>query len=443
MANHPFSRRRFLRTAAAGLLAAPYVTSGLRGASPNGKLRHVSFGANGMALADLCELAGNPLVELVAVCDIDTRNFAQVKQRWPQVKCYQDWRELFAKEADKFDSVNVSTPDHMHGLIGLTAVEAGKHIYGQKPLAQNLHECRRLMERAAAKGVVSQMGTQLASSIGERSTVAAVQQGTIGKIKEVHTFSGKKWGDLDPVPQREDPVPAELDWNGWLGPAATRPFLAGYYHPGQWRKRRDFGTGTLGDMGCHIFSGWFRALELAPPVRVKSSGPAPVNATNWAINAVVAYTFKGTKHTTGDTVAVTWYDGEARPPAELTAALGGKLPGEGSIYVGTEGYLLAPHGGMPVVFPKEKFANFKAPEVPTVDHWKDFVDCCLKGNGRPGAHFGIAGPLTESVLLGCLASPFPGVELAWDSAALKVTNHEPANALVRRSYRKGWELPGA
>ncbi len=440
MANHTVSRRHFLRTTAAGLLAAPYVTTGLRAASPNGKLRHVSFGANGMALADLSEFGNNPLVEIIAVCDIDTRNFAKIKQLWPNARCYQNWRDVFAKEADNFDSVNVSTPDHMHGPIGLTAIEAGKHLYGQKPLAHNLYECRRLMERAAAKKAVTQMGIQLSSGAGERSVIAVVQQGAIGKIKEVHTFSGKKWGDMAPVPQRNDPVPAELDWNGWLGPAEERPFLAGYYHPGEWRRRRDFGTGTLGDMGCHIFSGWFRALELAAPLSVKSSGPPPPNATNWAINATVAYTFKGTKHTASDTVPVTWYDGDSRPPAEVAAAVGGKLPGEGSIYVGTDGFLLAPHGGMPVLFPKDKFANYKTPEVPTVDHYREFVDCCLKG-GKPGAHFGIAGPLTEAVLLGCLASPFPGEVLNWDSAALKVSNNEPANALVRRSYRKGWELP--
>lgn len=444
---HPTtSRRNFLRGAASSVLAAPFVTSGIRAASPNSKLRHAAFGASGMSGADMNAMSNHPMWELAAVCDVDTRNFAKVKARWPDVRCYQDWRELLEEEGDKIDSVNVSTPDHMHGPIGMAALAKGKHMYGQKPLAQNLWECRQLMLRAREKGVMTQMGIQISSEFTERHAVALVQMGAIGKIKEVHTFSNKKWGDMDPVPQKTDPVPEGFDWNKWLGPAAERPFIAGYYHPGNWRKRRDFGTGTLGDMGCHMFSGWFRALDLAAPISVKSRGLPPPNETNWAINGLVEYTFKGTKYCEKDTVTVTWYDGDNKPPAEVVARLvppAGVQPpaiSQGSIYVGTDGVIHAPHGSTPMLYPRDKFTGFKYPKLEPRNHWFDFIDCCLKGDKKPSANFDYAGPMTEAVLLGCLASVFPNESLVWDSPGLKIPNSEAANALVKRKYRTGWEI---
>ena len=399
-----------------------------------------------MSGADMNAMSNHPMWELAAVCDVDTRNFARVKAKWPDVRCYQDWRELLEKEGDKIDSVNVSTPDHMHGPIGMAALAKGKHMYGQKPLAQNLWECRQLMLRAREKGVMTQMGIQISSEFTERHAVALIQMGAIGKVKEVHTFSNKKWGDMEPVPQKADPVPEGFDWNKWLGPAAERPFIAGYYHPGNWRKRRDFGTGTLGDMGCHMFSGWFRALDLAAPISVKSTGLAPPNETNWAINGLVEYTFKGTKYSEGETVKVTWYDGDNKPPAEIIAKLvppaGVKPPSisQGSIYVGTEGILHAPHGSTPMLYPRDKFTGFQYPKLEPRNHWFDFIDCCLKGDKKPSANFDYAGPMTEAVLLGCLASVFPNESLVWDSPGLKIPNSEAANALVKRKYRSGWEI---
>lgn len=393
-----------------------------------------------MSWADMNAMANHPKWELAAVCDVDTRHFAKVKEKWPGVKCYQDWRELLEAEAGRIDSVNVSTPDHMHGPIGVAAMRRGLHIYGQKPLAQNLWECRQLMLTAREKNVMSQMGIQVSSEFSERLAVEMVQAGVIGKIKEAHTFSNKKWGDMDPVPQKSDPVPEGFDWDKWLGPAAMRPFIAGYYHPGAWRKRRDFGTGTLGDMGCHMFSGWFRALGIAAPIAVKSTGLPPPNATNWAINGLVEYTFKGTRFTAGDTVKVTWYDGDNKPPAAVLALIDNKFPGQGTIYIGADGVLLAAHMQTPMLYPREKFKDFKYPKLEPRNHWFDFIDCCLMGNRKPSANFDYAGPLTEAVLLGCLASAFPNESLQWDSAALRIPNSEAANALVKRSYRNGWEI---
>jgi len=436
------TRRHFLKTAGTTLFAAPFITRGLRAASPNGKLRHAAFGAAGMSGRDILSMSNHPNWELAAVCDVDMSRFANVKKRFPNVNFYQDWRELLAKEGDKIDSVNVSVPDHMHGIIGLHALDAGKHVYGQKPLAQNLYECRKLMLKAREKGVMTQMGIQVSSDFSERHTVELVHLGAIGKVKEVHTFSGKSWGDMKPVPQTADAIPDGFDWNLWLGTATDRPFIKGYYHPGQWRKRRDFGTGTLGDMGCHMFSGWFRALGLAAPIAVKSGGPAPLNATNWATDGMVEYTFKGTQYTEKDTVKVTWYDGKAQPPAEVLAlAPDGKLPKQGSLYIGTDGILLHQHESTPRLYPQEKFTGYRYPKLEPRNHWFDFIDCCLAGGKtQPTANFDYAGPLTEAVLLGCLATPFPGETLQWDAEALKVTNHEAANALVKRQYRPGWEV---
>jgi predicted dehydrogenase len=436
-------RRRFLQSS---LLAAPYVTSGLRAASPNGKLRHVSFGGNGMAWSDVSNLRTHPNFELVAVCDVDTRNFERVKKEFPNAKVYSDWRECLEQEAGNIDSVNVSTPDHMHGPIGMKALDMGLHMYGQKPLAQNLHECRQLMLKAREKGVMTQMGIQISSDFTERYTVELIHSGIIGKVKEAHTFSNKKWGDLDPVPAKVDAVPEGFDWQRWLGPAADRPFISGYYHPGNWRKRRDFGTGTLGDMGCHMFSGWFRSLGLAAPISVKSHGIAPPNATNWAINGHVEYTFAGTQYTEGQTVKVTWYDGDIAPPAAITDLLvdaqGKKAKiNQGTIYIGTEGVLHHPHGSRPFLYPADKFAKTTFPKLEPRNHWHEFIDCCVKGGTtKPSANFDYAAPLTEAVLLGCLASGFPQAELTWDSPALRIPNNEAAHALVKRQYRDGWVM---
>ncbi|CAN5238319.1 Gfo/Idh/MocA family oxidoreductase [soil metagenome] len=436
------NRRHFLKSAAAAGATLPFATSGLRAASPNGMLQHASIGAAGMAWGDIQSLGRHERFQLVAVADVDTRNFARVKEQFPDVRCYPDWRELLATEGDKIDSVNVTTPDHMHGPVGMAALGMGKHMYGQKPLAQNLAECRALKDRAAANGLVTQMGIQVSSDFSERHGVALVHAGTIGKIKEVHTFSNKTWGDMAPRPDKSDTPPEGFDWDLWLGVAEPRSFIDGYYHPGNWRKRRDFGTGTLGDMGCHMFSGWYRSLALSAPITVRSVGPAP-NKSNWAVDEVIEYIFPGTAYTEDKTVRVTWYDGAAAPPAEVDAMVANERPDQGSILIGTDGVLLAPHGSSPKVYRNGEAQRVQMPDLEPRDHYTEFVEACLAGDGtQPSAPFDYSGPLSEAVLLGCLATALPGESLEWDAAALKFTNSEAANALVRRSYRKGWEVEG-
>ncbi|MCX8497383.1 MAG: Gfo/Idh/MocA family oxidoreductase [Akkermansiaceae bacterium] len=440
------TRRRFLQTSASTLLVAPFVTSGARAASPNGKLRHLAFGASGQSWRDLEQFAHHPNWELAAVCDVDSRNFAQVKATFPNVRTYTDWREALAKEADLVDTVNVSTPDHMHAAIGMAAIAKGLHIYGQKPLTQNLAECRALTRAAREKGVVSQMGIQVSSSFGDRYTVAMIHRGDIGKVKEVHTFSYKKWGDMDPVPVNQASAPpAELDWDKWLGISAERPFIPDYYHPQNWRKRRDFGAGTLGDMGCHMFSCWHRSLALTMPLSVTSYGPPPPNAENWATNGKVEYLYPGTQYTADKTVKVTWYDGDQRPSKEVMDLLGEiAWPDQGSLYIGTDGLLLHTHDSTPMLLPRDKFRNVRTPKLEPINHWIEFLDCCLAGDPKkqPAANFDFAGPLTEAVLLGCVASIFPKQTLEWDAAQMVFTNSADATKFVKRSYRKGWEIPG-
>ena len=292
---------------------------------------------------------------------------------------------------------------------------------------------------AQQKGLVTQMGIQIHSEREYRLAVQLVQDGVIGKIKEVHSWSNKKWGDPNPRPAWSDPPPASLNWDLWLGVVSERPFIGeNYYHPANWRKRLDFGTGTFGDMGCHIYDPVFKALELTAPISLRSEGPTP-NAFNWANNATIHYLFPGTKFTEGKTVKVTWYDGDRRPSQDVQTLLeGDRLPEQGSIFVGTNGVLLLPHVAKPQLYPDSQFKNFAFPKLPPQNHWTQFAEACC-GNGKTSAGFEYSGPLTETVLLGGVATRFPKTDLEWDASNLKF-NLAEASQLLRRKYRKGWEV---
>jgi hypothetical protein len=348
---------------------------------------------------------------------------------------------LLDEEGKHLDSVNVSTPDHMHAPIAMSALQLGKNVYCQKPMAHDLYEVRKLTEFARWKGVVTQMGIQIHSTSFYRMAALLVQAGAIGRIKEVHSWCPKSWGDPEPKPDRIDPKPAGFDWNLWHGPCTQRPFIGNaYYHPANWRKRLDFGTGTFGDMGCHIFDPVFTSLDLGAPISVRSEGPAP-NAYNWALDSKIDYTFSGTRYTAEQTLKVTWYDGASKPPAHVRALLeGDEIPNTGSILVGTQGVMVIPHISKPILYPDKKFSEMRYPEVPSVDHWGSFVEACLTGS-RTSANFDYAGPLTEAVLLGGVASRFPGTTLQWNSATLQFDLSD-ANQYVRRPYRSAWQVTG-
>jgi predicted dehydrogenase len=285
------------------------------------------------------------------------------------------------------------------------------------------------------------MGIQIHSSPYYRIAVKLVQSGAIGKIKEVHSWSSKKWGDTSPLPERSDPVPASLNWDLWLGVCAPRPFLTGYYHPSNWRKRLDFGTGTFGDMGCHIFDPVFAALALTAPLSLVSVGPTP-NRWNWAMESEIHYVFPGTPYTEGPTVPVHWYDGDRRPSKDVQAVLGErKLPDQGSLFFGTKGAILLPHIDRPFLLPAKDFKDYPLPKDSGTNHYWQFTDTVL-GKTQTSAGFDYSGPLTESVLLGGVATRFHEVKLEWDAAGLKFKNSPEATAILRRDYRKGWEIKG-
>ncbi len=445
MSGQRLNRREFLQrvaAAAAGLGwagCAPLRTA--RRAPPSETILHACIGAGGMGASDLNSITHHPFVRLVAVADVDLPRAEAWRQKFPGVRIYQDWRRLLEAEKE-LDTINVSTPDHMHAPIAMTALARGVHVYVQKPLTHDLYEARQLTRVARQKGLVTQMGIQIHSLREYRLAVLLLRSGIIGKVREVHLWSDKDWGDPTPQPQRTDPVPAGLDWDGWLGVAAWRLYIGeGYYHPGNWRRRLDFGTGTLGDMGCHILDPVFNALGLTAPLTVRSEGPAP-NAWNWASNARVHYVFPGTAYTAESTLPLTWYDGNQRPSRDVQALLETEdWPGQGSLCIGTRGAMLLPHIGMPKLLPRKQFADVQMPPVESANHYTQFLEA-VRGNDRTTTGFEYSGPLTETVLLGCLATRFPNTTLEWDAAHLRFRNLSEANRYVRRTYRSGWEVRG-
>ena len=441
------TRRSFLRDLALGTAVAPWVTRGLMAQSPNSVIHHASFGCAGMAMSDVSSISGHAAVKIVAGCDVDEKRTVDFRKKFPAARIYSDFQELLEKEKD-LQTVNVSTPDHMHAPIAVSAMDRGLHVYGQKPLAHHLHEVRRMTEIARAKKLHTQMGIQIHSSSEYRTACKAVQDGVIGKIKEVHTWSSKKWGDNGAMPAKTEQPPENLNWDLWLGVAEERPFIGGgFYHPGNWRKRLDFGTGTFGDMGCHIYDPVFKALSLTAPLSIRSDGAQP-NEHSWATDAIVDYVFPGTAFTEGKTVRVVWYDGDQRPPQAVQDAAeiveGDKklgLPDQGSIFLGTKGIMILPHVAQPR-FVGEEVEGIKCQPIGGESHWHQFIETVLGNRPRADANWDYAGPLTEAVLLGSVATRFPKQTLAWDAAALKFTNADAANAFVKRTYRKGHEVAG-
>jgi hypothetical protein len=436
MSTASVSRRRFLQTIAA---TAPLLS--LRAQAAGATVRHASIGASGQAHSDLMDFAKHPAFDLVAVADVDLCRIEPLQQRFPKVRVYQDWREMLRKEHKHVDSVSISTPDHMHCLMAVEALKRGKPVYVQKPLCNNLRETRLLTEFARRKGLTTQMGIQVSSMRPQRYGEALVRSGIIGKIREVHTFSNKNWGDDKPLPASTDPVPPPFNWDEWLGVNSPRPFKHGAYHPGEWRRRIGFGTGTLGDMGCHIYSAPYRALALTWPLAVTAYGPPPT-AESWAMKARVKLTYPGTDYTADKTVDMWWYDGGELPPDALREQVGSRLPEQGSIVVGTDGLLVLPHmSADPFVLPDAKMAQLPAVEIPERDHYAEFLDAVVAGGkSRCSAGFDYAGPLTESVLIGNVAAHFPGETLTFEAKALRFPDKPEADPYLTRAYRDGWRI---
>jgi len=404
-----------------------------------------------MGWADLNQFAAHPDVEIVALCDVDLNRTKQAVEMLPDARVYQDWRELLDQEGDRIDSLNVTVPDHMHAPIAVSALRMGKHVYCQKPLTHDVHEARVVAAEAARAGTITQMGVQLTSSYGDRATVKLLRDGVIGRVDKVFLWSNKdpwKYRPTGPRPTETAPIPETLDWDRWLGTAPERPFVPQVYHPTFWRGWQDFGVGWLGDMGCHITAAAYRALDLTAPLTVQAevepewrAEPSRFGETypTWQI---VRYVFPGTRRTASNTLEVTWSDGFRYPHEKYRARIDGvEYPAQGALFLGEEGALLHPHGGGPALYPQEKFKDHPPPQLAERNHYHHYVDAILGGE-KTTADFAFAGPLTETVLLGALATLVPGKELSWDSGKMLLSGDSRAQELLRRTYRKGWEVEG-
>ncbi|MGL4555676.1 MAG: Gfo/Idh/MocA family protein, partial [Gemmataceae bacterium] len=430
------SRRGFLKAASAVTILSAASWSRVLGANEN--LRLASVGVGGKGWDDLTHIAASPKVTVVALCDTDESEkfLGKAATRFKAAKTYTDFRKLL-DQSKTFDALSVSTPDHTHAPVALPAMALGKHVFCQKPLTHTVHEARQMRLAAKKTGVVTQMGNQIQSHEAYRTAVKLVHSGTIGKVKEVHSWmSGKMgWMLTSDRPKDADPVPDKLHWDQWLGTAPERPYKAKLYHDFNWRAWQDFSNGQLGDFGCHILDPVFMALGLTAPLSVKAESSG-MNREVWYTSSVVNYSFLGTDRTAGKTLNLTWYDGEGKmPPREkLGVADDVKLPGAGSLLVGEKGSLVIPHVAMPRLLPEADFADFKIEKVPAVDHYVGWADAC-RGEGKTTSHFDYASPLTETVLLGTVAIRTPGETLKWDAEKLTVTNSKAATALLTKPYR--------
>lgn len=441
MSNAALSRRNFMKTAGAiGLSLTASSWSRVYGA--NDRLRVGAVGVGGRGWADLSGVAASPHVAVTALCDIDEGepHLGRAAKRFPDAKTFTDWRKLF-DEDKSFDAMIVATPDHMHAPVALPGMALNKHIFCQKPLTHTVHEARQMAVAAQRHGVVTQMGNQIQSHEAYRTAVKAVRSGVIGKVDEVISWqSGKmSWMLVDDRPEGSDPIPDGVHWNDWLGVAPERPFKKSIYHSFNWRAFQDFSNGQLGDFGCHILDPVFMALGLTAPTQIRAEAP-PINSEVWTRWARVHYEFPGTDMTTGDTLKLTWYDGEGKLPPKDKLGLpeGTKLPGSGSLLIGEKGSLLIPHVSQPRVLSGEAAQNDSIEKVPSIDHFITWVDAC-RGEGKNFSPFSYAGPLTETVLLGSIAIRLPSQTLNWDAKAATITNNPTANNLLTKPYRKGWE----
>jgi predicted dehydrogenase len=426
-------RRDFLKHAAT-LAGVTLLPSSVWAIAKNGKLRTAHIGVGGMGLDDLKSITSHEMVEVTALCDVDSNNLSAARRLFPGAKGFADYRKMLQQLDKAIDAVIISTPDHTHAPAALMAMEMGKPVYCQKPLTHHVTEARAMRKMAEDKNLVTQMGIQIHSWKEYRGTAQLIQSGIIGKVHTVRAWSNKNWGYDGSAPTGSDPVPANLDWNLWLGTSPERPYKDKIYHPGNWRKLLDYGCGTLGDMGVHIFDTPYTALALDVPREICCECRKP-NGFAHPEHNIVTYEFPGTQYTTNDLKWV-WYDGVNAPKEhkELKMPKGEKLPEQGAMFIGEKGRLLLPHIGYPKLIVDGKMEKFNFPELEEIDHYHQFVDACL-GKTKTSAPFSYAARLTESILLGVVANRFPNEKLHWDNATQQFSE-AGANLLLDAKYRQ-------
>jgi predicted dehydrogenase len=465
------NRRDFLRGAAFSTTAFMVLPGGVLGlhggTSANEKLNIAGIGIGGQGASDLENMQSE---NIVALCDVDKEHAAHVFKKYPQAKQYTDYRKML-DEMKEIDAVVVATPDHLHAFASLEAIRHGKHVYCEKPLTHSVWEARHLAKAAREAKVATQMGNQGQGSSETRHLCELVWSGVIGPVHEAHIWTDRPsnglfneyWPQGVARPKDTPAVPSTLDWDLWLGPAPQRPYHPAYL-PFKWRGWWDFGTGALGDIGCHSMDPIFRALKLGAPTTVQGASTR-VNEESFPLGSMVTYQFPARTaavqanncHVDGLSGAsaggiemppckLVWYDGGLRPPRPDALPDGQKMGDNGKLLVGEKGFILSNNNNL--VFPAAcaKAAEEVSRSIPrSPGHYKEWIAAC-KGGKKAGSNFDWAGPLAESVLLGNVAlrvqlrEDLTVARLMWDAEQLKFTNLEDANKFVRREYRAGWTL---
>jgi predicted dehydrogenase len=452
------NRRNFLGKSAAAtssfMIASRHVLGGGGRTAPSDKLNVAGIGIGGMGAADLKDIAQTE--NIVALCDVDWDYAAKIFAAYPKARQYKDFREMLEKQKE-IDAVVVATPDNTHAVASMAALKAGKHVYCEKPLTHTVKEARLLREAALKAGVATQMGCQGHASESIRLLCEWIWDGAIGPVREVHAWTPHPvWPQGLFRPPETPPVPSTLDWDLWLGPAPYRPYHPAYL-PGMWRGWWDFGTGGLGDMGCHVLDHVFWSLRLGAPASVEASCsifvPRHPKGLNWdkKLNldgypqaSVVRYRFPAR----GDMppVKLTWYDGGLMPEWPDEWPQDRKLGDQygGALYVGDRGKILTgSHGANGLrIIPDAKMAEYRRPAktLPrSIGHRQEWIAAC-KGGQAAGANFEYAGPLSELVLLGNIALRFVNQRLEWDPDGFRFPNAPEADQYLHREYRQGWSL---
>ncbi|SHN71334.1 Tat (twin-arginine translocation) pathway signal sequence [Flavobacterium fryxellicola] len=469
------NRRDFIKTtaiAAAAFLIVPRHVLGRGYVAPSDRLSIASIGVGGKGKSDIAMFAKSGKATISYLCDVDTRRAAESVKAFPKAKFYTDWREMLDKEHKNFDAVSVSTPDHNHAIQALAAMQLGKHVYVQKPMAHDIYEARMLTQAAKKYKVVTQMGNQGASNDGTRIMKEWHEAGLIGDVHTIHAWTDRPvWPQGIPWSANKADIPKELDWDLWLGTAPYKDYVNKLV-PFNWRGWWDYGTGALGDMGCHLLEAPFSVLNLKYAKDVQCSiGSVYVDEFQRGYfpescppSSHVTLTFPKTKKTNGD-IAVHWMDGGIQPerPSELGPNEIFGDGGNGTLFTGTKGKMMCDTYGLnPRLLPLSKNENLNiAQKYGRVNdgsegHYKQWVEASIAGYGKKelSSPFEIAGPLTEALLIANLAirgydlkrdelgeDVYPGrsAKLLWDNDAMRITNFDEVNQFVKREYRQGWK----
>ena len=447
------SRRKFLAKGVTASVAAMIVPSHVLGRGgnkpPSEKLNIAAVGLGGQGTHDVSQLASE---NFVALCDVDSAHAGGTFKKYPKAKIYTDFRKMLETQKD-IDAVVVATPDHLHAPVSLAAIRLGKHVYCEKPLTHSVWEARQLAKAAREHKVATQMGNQGQASEETRLLCETVWDNAIGPVREVHIWTDRPsnglfaeyWPQGIERPKDCPAVPSTLDWDLWLGPAPARPYHPAYL-PFRWRGWWDFGTGALGDIGCHSFDPVFRALKLGHPTSVEASSTR-VNTETYPLSSIVTYHFPAR----GDMprLKLVWYDGGLRPPRPAELDEETEMGAGGHLLIGDKGKILSirtqRQRGFALI-PESRTKEYGKPPKKlerSVGHYQEWIDAC-KGGKPAGSNFDWAGPLTEVVLLGnvCLRQQLREEltfkRLLWDGEAMRFTNSDEANKFLKREYRQGW-----